>query len=368
MHNAFPECDEGVDSAPEVGASAWAEDPPPCIPSAIGNRVHPADGNRFAEMSLTSHPLKIDASRAAEKIQKYIQNLVQKHSVRGVLIGLSGGLDSAVLATLAVRALGSDFVHVAYLYDRDSEKQSEHRARLVADGLGLDLEVRSIEPMLRENHIYAPLIMRITPLSRFVNRYLLNGLFRLLCAETPFLLTLRRDGFGRHKFRKLIYNSGIRHIEAGFNARHVCRRQILERRAKEHNLLLLGAANRSEYLLGWFVKGGIDDLPLSPLLGLYKTQVRQLAAHLGVPSEVRNQVPSPDMMKGISDESALGMSYAKIDLILDCTDRGLPEREIFALGVTRRETSHVREMNRLSAWKRASEHAEPPVEGGVGGR
>jgi NAD+ synthase len=86
----------------------------------------------------------------------------------------------------------------------------------------------------------------------------------------------------------------------------------LESKARAQNWLLLGAANRSEWETGWFVKDGVDDLPYQPLMGLYKTQVRQLGRYLGVPGEIQQQVPSPDMMRGISDEYALGMSYSTI--------------------------------------------------------
>jgi NAD+ synthase len=317
-------------------------------------------------MPSKSSLLKIDAGRAAKQIQSYIQNLVAKYSARGVLIGLSGGIDSAVLTTLAVRALGKDLVHVSYLYDRDSERESRHKARLVANWLGLELEVRNIEPLMRARGIYAPIIMRIVALSRFLNRHLLDKSCRLILSESPFISTLR-GGFNGSKFKSWVYNSSVRHIEAGFNSRHIYRREMLEKEAKDHNWLLLGAANRSEYLVGWFVKDGIDDLPLSPLIGLYKTQVQQLAAYLKIPSEIQNQIPSPDMMKGVSDESAIGMSYTKLDIVLDSMGRGLTSEEMMSVGTTEGEISLVREMNRLSFWKRKSEHVDSPVDGSMSG-
>ena len=76
----------------------------------------------------------------------------------------------------------------------------------------------------------------------------------------------------------------------------------MERLAKERNLSLIGAANLSECEVGWFVKDGIDDLPVQPMAGLYKTQVRQLAKTLDLPEPVRTQLPSPDMAKGVTDE------------------------------------------------------------------
>jgi NAD+ synthase len=318
-------------------------------------------------MPLSESLLKIDEGRAAEGIEKYIRDLLDQHSARGILIGLSGGLDSAVLSTLAVRALGKGLVHVCYLYDRDSEKDSQHRARLVADRLGLELHLHNIDQAMQEKRIYAPLIVRLSGISGFLSRCLVNRSYRLIFAESPFVSTLRQSEFDGHRLKKLVYKSTLRHIEAGFNARHIYRREVLEKQAEDRGWLLLGAANRSECLIGWFVKGGIDDLPLSPLMGLYKTQVRQLAAYLGIPSEIRSRIPSPDMMKGLTDEFVLGINYSTIDVVLDGMDRGLSDEEMIACGIARKQISRVRELNRLSAWKRESKHAHPPVDGGTGG-
>lgn len=305
--------------------------------------------------------LEFDAAREAEIIERGIRDLVDSHSARGALVGLSGGMDSAVVAALAARALGKDLVHVSYLYDRDSEKASERRARLVADWLGLNLEILDIEPLMRQKRLYSPLIMRATALCGSLNRRL-EILYRKGFGESSFMSALRMGSseFEPQRLGSFLYSNTIRHVEAAFNARHVCRRRILEKRARSQNWLLLGAANRSEWLVGWFVKGGIDDLPLSPIKGLYKTQVRKLAAHLGIPHEVRDQVPSPDMMKGISDEFALGITYGRIDIVLAGVEHSLSDEEITKAGVTREEISLVREMNRLSRWKREPEDVDAP--------
>ncbi len=305
--------------------------------------------------------LKIDFPAVVKRIEGDIQENVLKHSTRGVLIGLSGGIDSAVLSTLAVRALGKEKVYLSFLYDRTTEKESKRKALLIAHWLGVKLESKNIDPAISEMGVYKPLVMRLDVLSNSVSRYLINNLYRWLLQESPFVSTLRRGNFGRNKLKELIFNSTVRHIEASFNARHIYRRRVLEKKAKEENLLLLGATNRSEWEVGWFVKGGIDDLPHSPLIGLYKTQIKQLAAYLGIPSEVKNQIPSPDMMRGVTDEFALGISYNKIDIILDGLDHNLSEAEIIVRGVKKKEISLIREMNRLSAWKRGAQHSERPV-------
>jgi NAD+ synthase len=164
--------------------------------------------------------------------------------------------------------------------------------------------------------------------------------------------------------------------EASFAARHRCRRRVLEARAAADGGLLLGAANRSEWLTGWFVPAGIDDLPDQPLKGLYKTQVRQLAVALNVPAPVLRAAPSPDMMAGISDELALGMSYATIDVALDRLAGGLTGVQAGEAGLTVGELRRVRQLTQLSAWKRGpfsqeqlpqTDVAPFPVDGGPGG-
>jgi len=167
--------------------------------------------------------------------------------------------------------------------------------------------------------------------------------------------------------QKLIFKSISRHARVGFDVRHRYRREILETKAAAHNWLLLGAANQSEWMVGWFVKGGVDDLPFQPIIGLYKTQVRQLAAFLGMPAEVQAQAPSPDMMKGITDEFALGMSYSKIDVVLDYLEGGLSKESLVAMGITEEEVHRVDEMKRLSSWKRGRMLMPLPVDGGPTG-
>lgn len=302
---------------------------------------------------MTYVSLEIDLKEAVRRIKAYIQEQVNQHSAKGVLIGLSGGLDSAVLATLAVRALGKEKVHLAFLYDRDSKKESMRNARLVADWLGVELEVENIEPALRRKQIYAPLAMRLSVLSGFLNRLLYKA-YGWIFGETPFISTLRQGKFDGDKLKKFIYDYALCPIEAGFNQRHIYRRQLLKEKAEAHNLILPGAANQSEYLTGWFVKAGIDDMPFSPLKDLYKTQIRELASYLALPPEIQNQLPSPDMMKGVDDEFALGISYSKLDIILAGIERGLSDEEIISAGITQKELSLVRKMNRLSEWKRSA--------------
>jgi NAD+ synthase len=303
-------------------------------------------------MIVLDSPLRIDAKLEAENIQSHIRRLMEANSAECIIIGLSGGIDSAVLATLAVRAVGPGCVHPYYLYDRDSTKQSQARANLVAEWLGVELEFRDITPAMRKMKIYSPVVMKIIALSGSFNRYLNAKLNRLFYRAFPFIWTLRKGGLSPGKVKGFFYDRTIGSVEAAFNTRHIYRRRFLEQESQKRNCLLLGAANRSELLVGWFVKGGIDDLPFSPMIGLYKTQVLQLAEYLNLPSEVQAQSPSPDMIKGVTDESAFGISYHTLDVILDCMDRRLSDQEILARGISKENLCLVRTMNKLSEWKR----------------
>jgi NAD+ synthase len=303
-------------------------------------------------MLLTGSNLTIDPKLEAENIKRHIRELMDANSADGVTIGLSGGVDSAVLAALSVQAISNNRVYPYYLYDRDSSKESQNKAKLIADWLGIELKLHDITPEIKKMKIYNPLIMKITAFSGFINRYLNTKLHRLFYHQSPFIATLRKGCHSTGRISSFLYNRTFGSVEAAFNARHIYRRKFLEELAKEKNWLVLGAANRSELMVGWFVKDGIDDLPFSPIIGLYKTQIFQLAKYLNLPAQIQNQHPSPDMIKGITDEAALGITYDSLDVILDCIDRGLSDQQIISGGIRSKDVRLVRMMNKLSEWKR----------------
>ena len=314
------------------------------------------------------HDLDIDCSLATQLIARYLKDLVNTQNSNGLLLGLSGGIDSSVLATLAVKAVGNESVHVSFLFDRDSEKESEEKARLMADWLGLKLETGDISPCMEERKVYAPLIMKLVPYSARFNRVIQHS-YRLINAENPFKTSLKvgSNALERSWLKRLMFNVSIRHIDHGFSNRHIHRREILERKAEEENLTLVGAANRSEFEVGWFVKGGIDDLPNQPMTGLYKTQVWQLAEYLDLPSRIRSQAPSPDMIRGITDEFGIGHSYRRLDQVLNLLEQNATDEQILGAGFSRDELNDIRDLMKYSEWKRTSPHEEPPVHGGIGG-
>lgn len=312
--------------------------------------------------------LSIDAPLAVRLIEAHLVNLIKTKNSNGLLLGLSGGIDSSVLATIAVNAVGKENVHINFLYDRDSEKSSEKKARIMAEWLGLELDTEDISPVMRKKRVYAPLIMKLVPYSARFNRMVQRS-YRLIVGETPFKTALKvganalEDSWLKH----LMFNLSIQHIDKGFSERHIYRRKVLEEKAVKENLILIGAANRSECEVGWFVKDGIDDMPIQPMTGLYKTQVWQLAAYLNLPEMIQSQPPSPDMMFGITDEFGIGHSYRRLDVVLDLLEQKKPYDGIIELGVSKKELDDILDLMKYSAWKRASKHEAPPVEGGIHG-
>ena len=309
--------------------------------------------------------LAIDPETACALIHAFIRDHVERSHSTGVLLGLSGGVDSALLARVAAASVGADAVHAMYLYDQHSVASLRDCARAVATQIGLDFAEESIAPAMRMRGLYATPGMRVTGASRLVNRGL-HALYHLISGETALLSSLKAGSQAEQAGipRKTGLRGLIQQPEAGMNARHRYRRKVLEMQAAEKNLLLLGAATRSEWMVGWFVQGGVDDLPLQPLLGLYKTQVRQLAHHLALPTCVLQNPPSPDMLPGITDEFAIGLSYADLDLSLDHIQGGLGSQALASTGISQKQISYVEELMRWSNWKRRESALTHTIDGG----
>ncbi len=295
--------------------------------------------------------LKIDAKDTATRIENHIRHIVAENRVNGILMGLSGGLDSTVLVTLAVRALGKEKVCVYFLQDRNGEKDSVNKARLVAEGLGLKLNMGSIDDVMREKEKNAAFFKFISVLPPFMLP-LASGIYYIVVGETPYMTTLRKEEPNKSRFRRWLYANVVDGLESMFDGPCATRRVVLEKIAKEQNMLLIGSGNLSEDLTGWFTINGVDNMPHSPIMGLLKTQIWELAEYLNVPSEVQKRKPSADVLRGADDTLALGMSFGKIDIVLHGIKNNMSDDEIVEYGLTKGEIAKVRKIYKMSAWKR----------------
>jgi len=237
-------------------------------------------------------------------------------------------------------------------------------ARDLAKQLGICFEARDITAILQEQGAYASSMVRLARRCPGVAKRIVWTAwygYRFLAKENPFNLLLRQGEPLKGRLARGIYDILADSVERSFSARHITRRRLLEDYATERNLLVAGAANRTEWLVGWFVKDGVDDLPIAPLLGLYKAQVYQLARFLGIPPAIIQQTPSPDMLAGLTDEAALGFRYEMLDAVLSQLERGSDNEVTVVCGVSPHEVEQIRKLWQLSAWKRSTRHEYPLV-------
>jgi len=312
--------------------------------------------------------MTIDCDRTTDIIVEFLRNKVAEDRKDGICLGISGGVDSAVTAMLAMKAVQSPLqVHGLYLPDQDSEKKYRQRVFKLIDGLNINFQIVDFSKQAKAKGIYKSPLIKLFRISSRLNRLGLY-LYNLTRKKSVNLNKLESDihsgknmanGFSkaiRHILKKILLTPDI---TRGFVYRHSLRRQILEEYAEKHNLLLIGAANKSELLTGWFAPNGVDDLPVAPILGLYKNQVIQMAEYLNVPQDIINATPSPDMLKGIYDEDIIGFSYEKIDKVAYTMENGLPKQNACNENITQREFNNIADLIQSTTTKQTNTNDFP---------
>jgi NAD+ synthase len=282
--------------------------------------------------------LDIDYGTEADRIASGLRELTARQlRRRGLVVAISGGIDSSVSAALAVRALGPDRVFGLILPERDSCDDSAARAGLLARHLGIQSETVDIAPVLEAIGCYAArdeAVRTVLPgygdgwkfkividggLAGRINR------FRLV-AESP-------DG-ARHE-RELGLPAYLA-IVAATNFKQRIRKTLEYFHADRLNYAVVGTPNRLEHELGFFVKNGDGSADVKPIAHLYKSQVYGMARHLGLPARLCDAVPTTDtysLSQG-QDEFYFALPYRQMDLALWAADHGVPAAELApALGI-----------------------------------
>ena len=290
------------------------------------------------------YDLSIDPDIVARETEAFIRDQMERLERDGIIVGVSGGIDSAVSMTLAARAVGPEQVLGLLLPERDSSPQSTDDGRLLMEHLGAPYEVIDITPTLKELGIY-----RKAPIRLLVNR-------RIKAEAVRATLKLYQQRLGENPFVTGLKGTrgrpGQRVIDAGHayaRAKHRVRMVTLYFHAERENRMMLGAANKSETLTGSMVKWSYSVSEAQRILPLLKTQVRQLARFLEVPRSIIEKAPTADLMPGIDDETAFGMTYDVLDRVLYGLELGDSDDEISKeAGTDLTTVETVRRMHRRS--------------------
>ncbi len=269
--------------------------------------------------------MRIEPEPLSTALEESIRSCTKNLEREGAILGISGGVDSAVTAALCARAVGSEKTLALIMPDRDSKKEHINDAIDLANKLKIRTKIVKLSPLLKKLGVYKLFFLNKLPLPGKLKSTLAlkaHSYFESKRGETPFSASLL--GISDTEF-----DSYLKSSNAYYRIKHRLRMALLYLYGELDNRLIVGAANKSEYSIGFFVKYGCDHaVDVMPLLGLYKTQVFELARYLGIPSKIIGQPPSPDIVPGITDEKAIGLPYEKLDLILLALEKGWQPREV----------------------------------------
>ena len=221
-----------------------------------------------------------DYEKVRERIVAFIRDYVQKAGVDGVTLGLSGGIDSALVATLAAQAISPSRVHCILMPVDAKKDQHFNDAKEIAESLGINYEIVELKNVIK--------------------------------------------AFDTLKLQKVALGNLMARV----------RMVIWYAKANQNNLLVLGTGNKSELMVGYFTKYGDGGVDILPIADLYKVNVRELARHVNIPESIVTKVPTAGLWAGQTDEGEIGVTYDEIDTILFLhIERGYGPDEIKSYGV-----------------------------------
>lgn len=295
--------------------------------------------------ALDAGVLALDGEAEAARIGKFLVQSLRRLNRRGLVVGVSGGVDSAVCAALAVRALGAQRVFALLMPERDSADDSTGRGRRLCESLGVRYALEEITEPLAALGCYT---RRDEAIARAVPGYAPGMRHKIVisAAENATIAHFNivvEDASGRQTTTRLPLDAYLQ-VVAATNFKQRIRKTLEYYHGDRLNYAVLGTPNRLEYDLGFFVRGGDGLADLKPIAHLYKTQVYALAAHLGVPEEIRSQPPSTDTysLPQTQEEFYYALPYDKADLALYALANGIDAAAAApALGLRPEQVAHV---------------------------
>ena len=257
--------------------------------------------------------LKLDLAKSVQEIEELIREKTLEMKRNGAIVPLSGGLDSSTVAVLTVRSLGAERVTLLYMPERDSSSLHKKHAQLLAKSLGCDLLKKSLTMTLWMFGTYGLLPISLIPTRKLRAKVVAYGRRNYIGKDKNYLLKRMRPK----------PNTTTSKANAYGMSKHRIRMAKIYQYAEVHNLMVVGAANRTEWLTGSFSKWGVDHCAdVMPVLHLYRTQLEQVAAYLDVPAVIREKPADPDMIPSVDDKGASLGGFKLADQILVKLENG----------------------------------------------
>ena len=276
------------------------------------------------------HPwLEMNAAEGVDKISRRMREIVgDTLRKKGVVVAVSGGIDSSVCAALAVRAVGASRVLALILPEADSSPESRARGEILCRHLGVRFEVTDITPILSAFGCYRwrdEAIRSVFPEfgPEWKSKIVLSG-SPLEGDRMNFFKVVVRNPAGDLLEKRLPLDAYLQ-VVAATNFKQRTRKTLEYFHADRLNYAVTGTPNRLEYDQGFFVKNGDGAADLKPIAPLYKTQVYALAGALGLPEEIRSAIPTTDtysLAQG-QDEFFFALPYDKMDVVLYGLNHGM---------------------------------------------
>lgn len=305
-----------------------------------------------------------EADRIAEGIRSALRDVLHR---RGLVVAMSGGIDSSVCAALAVRALGVKKVFGLLLPERDSSSTSGSRGQALAEHLGIEYVMHDIAPTLEAIGCYE---WRDTAIRNIFPDYGAGWKNKIVIAGgiqggvNHFLLVVQ-DPAGRLHEQRLPIKEYLQ-IVAATNYKQRIRKTVEYFHADRLNYAVVGTPNRLEYDQGFFVKNGDGSADIKPIAHLYKTQVYAMAEALGLPGEITSAVPTTDtysLPQG-QDEFYFALPYKQMDLALWALNNQVGAAALAqALGISEEQAEWVFDDIRKKRSTTAYLHASPVLVG-----